>query len=77
TQKLGGNPDKWNDVKQRLALLSDPKWYEQTKYGYCRGDEPVQFVSRVREYYDVLTKIDDLEKSKHTVLALRLRAPAL
>ncbi|MFL6648010.1 MAG: membrane-bound lytic murein transglycosylase MltF [Sulfurifustaceae bacterium] len=77
TQKLGGNPDKWNDVKQRLPLLSEPKWYEQTKYGYCRGYEPVQFVSHVREYYDALTKIDDIEKSKHAVLALRLRAPAI
>lgn len=77
TQKLHGNPDKWNDVKRQLPLLSDPKWYEQTKYGYCRGEEPVQFVNRVREYYEVLTKIDNLEKSKNSVLALRLRAPAL
>jgi membrane-bound lytic murein transglycosylase F len=77
TQKLGGNPDKWNDVKERLPLLADPKWHEQTKYGYARGTEPVLFVNRVRVYYDVLAKLDDENKSKRTVPALKLRAPAI
>ncbi len=77
TEKLGGNPDKWNDVKERLPLLADPKWYARTKYGFCRGDEPVRFVNRVRVYYDVLVKMVDEEKSKHTVQAFKLRAPAI
>ncbi len=77
TQKQGGNPDKWSEVKERLPLLSEPKWYEQAKYGYCRGDEPVRFVNRVRVYYDVLAKIIDEEKAKRAVPALKLRAPAI
>lgn len=77
TQKLGGNPDKWNDVKERLPLLADPQWYEQTKYGFCRGSEPVQFVNRIRVYYDVLVKIDEEERAKRAVHALKLRAPAI
>jgi membrane-bound lytic murein transglycosylase F len=77
TEKLGGNPDKWNDVKERLPLLADPKWYAKTKYGFCRGDEPVRFVNRVRVYYDVLVKMVDEEKSKRTVPAFKLRAPAI
>ena len=77
TQEQGGDPDKWNEVRQRLPLLSDPKWYGHTKYGYARGDEPVRFVRRVRTYYDVLRKIDDKEKARPTTPATKLKAPAL
>lgn len=77
TQKQGGDPDKWNEVRQRLPLLADPKWYVQTKYGYARGDEPVRFVSRVRVYYDVLTKIDDEENAQRATPVTTLKAPAI
>lgn len=77
TQNQGGNPDRWNDVKERLPLLSEPKWYTQTKFGYCRGIEPVRFVNRVRTYYDVLAKVDEEEKTKNLTHALKLKAPAI
>lgn len=54
TQEQGGNPDKWMDVKKRLPLLSQKKWYSKTKYGYARGKEPVRFVENIRNYYDLL-----------------------
>lgn len=54
TQQQGGNPDKWMDVKKRLPLLSQKKWYSQTKHGYARGKEPVRFVENIRNYYDLL-----------------------
>ena len=37
TQKQGADPDKWADVKQRLPLLSQRRWYETTKRGFARG----------------------------------------
>lgn len=77
TQQLGGNPHKWHDVRQRLPLLADPKWHTQAKFGYCRGDEPVRFVDRVRVYHDVLVKMVDEEKAKRAVPALKLHAPAI
>jgi membrane-bound lytic murein transglycosylase F len=77
TQEQGGDPDKWTDVRKRLPLLAEPKWYTRAKYGYARGDEPVRFVSRVRAYYDVLAKIDDEDKARHTTRALKLKAPAI
>lgn len=77
TQRQGGDPDKWNEVRKRLPLLADPKWYVHTKYGFARGDEPVRFVSRVRVYYNVLTKIDNEERARHTTLAIKLKAPAI
>ena len=54
TQKQGGDPDNWLEVKQRLPLLSRKEWYEQTKFGYARGVEPVLFVENVRKYYNTL-----------------------
>lgn len=54
TQRQGGDPDKWIDVKRRLPLLSDPKWSSTTKFGAARGEEPVQYVRSVRSYYDTL-----------------------
>lgn len=54
TEKLGGNPDRWSDIDERLDLLSKEKWYRQTKYGYARGYEARQYVSNIRSYFDTL-----------------------
>lgn len=77
TQEQGGDPDKWNDVRQRLPLLADPKWISRVKYGYARGEETVQFVSRVRVYQDVLMKIDYDEQARRSTPVAKLRAPAI
>lgn len=64
TEKRGGNPDKWMDVKQSLPLLSNKKWYRKTKHGYARGMEPVVYVENIRNYYDLLvwlTENDELQ----------------
>ncbi|MGD9598206.1 MAG: membrane-bound lytic murein transglycosylase MltF [Steroidobacteraceae bacterium] len=54
TQRRGGNPDRWSDVRENLPLLAQEGWYLQAKRGYARGWEPVQFERRVRQYYSVL-----------------------
>jgi len=59
TQKQGGNPDKWSDVKERLPLLQKSRWYKKTKHGYARGSEPVHYVDNIRRYYDVLVWQDE------------------
>ena len=53
-EKIGGNPNRWADVKKALPLLSQEKWYKQTRYGYARGREPVRYVENIRSYYDIL-----------------------
>jgi membrane-bound lytic murein transglycosylase F len=58
TQHQGGDPDKWADVKQRLPLLSQKKWYKTTRHGYARGREPVQYVDNIRGFYDLLKWIN-------------------
>ncbi len=54
TQKNGGNPDLWSDVKNNLPLLAKKQWYTQTRYGYARGGEPVRYIENIRRYYDIL-----------------------
>ncbi|MFB9936185.1 membrane-bound lytic murein transglycosylase MltF [Photobacterium aphoticum] len=51
TKSQGGNPDAWSDVKQRLPLLRQRKYYQHTRYGYARGDEALNYVENIRRYY--------------------------
>jgi membrane-bound lytic murein transglycosylase F len=55
TQRAGGNPDKWVDLKRYLPLLSKPKYYKTVKHGYARGREPVSYVDNIRNYYNILS----------------------
>jgi membrane-bound lytic murein transglycosylase F len=66
TEKQGGDPDRWVEVKDRLPLLKQKKYYKPTKYGYARGDEAVNYVENIRRYYDTLTWMDN--KSKENAL---------
>ncbi|CAH7247114.1 membrane-bound lytic murein transglycosylase F [Vibrio chagasii] len=51
TKAQGGDPDAWGDVKDRLPLLRQKKYYSQTRYGYARGDEARNYVENIRRYY--------------------------
>ncbi len=62
TELLGGDPDRWVEVKERLPLLKQKKYYKYTRYGYARGDEPVNYVENIRRYYDTLTWMDNQTK---------------
>ena len=55
-KELGKNPDLWIDMKEVLPLLSEKKYYKELRYGYARGNEPVQYVTRIRDYDDILVK---------------------
>lgn len=57
TQRRGLDPDRWADVRNSLPLLTQERWYKQTRFGYTRGWEPVQFVDNIRRYYEVLAWI--------------------
>ncbi len=47
------NPDVWDDVKEYLRLKSNPEYYndEVCKYGYCRGEEPINYVDVITTKY--------------------------
>ena len=74
----GAAADKWIDVKKYLPLLSQKKWYQQTRYGYARGREPVRYVENVRSYYDILVWITGKERvPNRRTPALTVDSPAL
>lgn len=85
TQKLGGDPDEWVDVRERLPLLSQPEWHEQTRYGHARGQEPVTFVENIRRYYDILSWVYFLkekqarqkEQGPGSIRQIRIDSPVL
>lgn len=54
TQRDGGNPDLWLDVKQRLPLLSKKEFYKTVRHGFARGREPVDYVENIRNYFELL-----------------------
>ena len=51
---VGKNPDEWTELKEVLPLLSEKVFYEKLKRGYAQGKEPVDYVTRIRNYEDVL-----------------------
>jgi len=64
TQRQGGDPDVWLDVKERLPLLAKKKYYSQTKHGYARGWEPVTYVENIRNYYNILVLHENEEQKR-------------
>ncbi|PMR76712.1 membrane-bound lytic murein transglycosylase MltF [Halomonas endophytica] len=57
-EQLGGDPDRWSDVRDALPLLQKREWHSQTRHGYARGGEPVIYVRNIRRYYEILTYVD-------------------
>jgi membrane-bound lytic murein transglycosylase F len=54
TQELGKDPDSWAEVRLRLPLLAQERWYSRARRGYARGWEPVQFVDRIQRFLRLL-----------------------
>ncbi|MEX0686212.1 MAG: transporter substrate-binding domain-containing protein [Balneolales bacterium] len=54
TEKYGGNPDLWEDVSQYLIKKTEEKYFndEVVYYGYCRGEEPVNYVRNIMYIYN-------------------------
>jgi peptidoglycan lytic transglycosylase F len=63
-KKRGLDNTKWANLKQVLPLLQRAKWHSQTRYGYARGNEAVNYVQNIREYYDILKWKDEKMKIK-------------
>ena len=54
TEKYGGNPQSWEDVSYWLLQKSTQQYSTDpvVKFGFCRGLEPVNYVSLILERYD-------------------------
>jgi membrane-bound lytic murein transglycosylase F len=49
--RVGLDPDRWSGVEEALRMKKDPRWHEMTKYGYCRAEQPIAYVTRVLARY--------------------------
>lgn len=54
TEKYGGDPKRWDDVSYWLLQKSTQQYSADpvVKFGFCRGLEPVTYVSRILERFD-------------------------
>ena len=58
TQRMKLNADSWLDVRKAYLKLRDPEVHESLKYGFARGDEAVQFVENIRNYTDIVIRLE-------------------
>jgi membrane-bound lytic murein transglycosylase F len=71
TQKQNGDPDKWLEVKKSLPLLTQKKWYKQTKHGHSKGNRPVEYVENIRSYYDLLVWLTEENQIEKNVMSVK------
>jgi membrane-bound lytic murein transglycosylase F len=57
-QRKGLSPDKWQDLRLALPGLAQPETYQDLKHGFARGHEAIQFVDNVRNYRDILARLE-------------------
>ena len=50
------DPNSWESLSKTLPLLRFRKYYKKSKYGYCRGTEPVLYIKQIMIYYDILKR---------------------
>lgn len=55
---LKKSPNHWADMKEVLPLLARPEYYKRLKSGRARGGEAVIMVENVRNYYDILVRLE-------------------
>lgn len=53
-KKLNKDPNKWYEMKEVLPLLAQEEFHKDLRYGYARGNEPVRYVMRIRNYQELL-----------------------
>ncbi|WP_018954072.1 membrane-bound lytic murein transglycosylase MltF [Thioalkalivibrio sulfidiphilus] len=53
---LGRDPDRWVEFREVLPLLAQPQYHRNLRFGYARGNEPVEYVRRIRNYEDILVR---------------------
>lgn len=53
-EKMGRNPYSWRHLREVLPLLADPEYAAELEYGPARGYETVDFVERVKSFYNLM-----------------------
>ncbi len=55
--ETGRDPNLWfGNVEQAMLLKKDRKWHKKTRFGFCRADQVIAYVSRIQTRYDVYVR---------------------
>ena len=56
--EMGLDPNRWfGHVEKAMALLSKPEIAKKVRYGYCRCEEPINYVTQIQNRYDHYVQI--------------------
>ena len=58
----GHDPTHWREVAPYLLKLSNHKYAQRARFGYCRGIEPVDYVRHIDERYTGYAQLVPLKK---------------
>jgi membrane-bound lytic murein transglycosylase F len=75
TQRMGMDPNSWADVKKWMPMLNQPGYYETLKYGYARGGEAVILVENIRNYHDMLKRLESDHAQESASFSYKLVEP--
>lgn len=57
-KEMGLEPSQWfGNVEKAMLLLSKRDIAKKARYGYCRCEEPVNYVSQIQNRYDHYVQI--------------------
>jgi membrane-bound lytic murein transglycosylase F len=57
-QEQGLDPNRWfGNVEKAMLMLEKPKYYRRARHGFCRGSEPVKYVSEIQTRYGNYTAV--------------------
>ncbi len=59
------DPNNWEDVSQSLLKLMQRKYYQNARYGFCRGIETVRYVNEIMNRYGTYEAILALSRDQN------------
>lgn len=58
------NPNEWENVSNALLMLMQRRYYQNARYGFARGIEPVQYVKEIMNRYRTYEAIIALSENR-------------
>tara|TARA_R110000868_G_scaffold259361_9_gene517435 strand:- start:33714 stop:35222 length:1509 start_codon:yes stop_codon:yes gene_type:complete len=59
------NPNEWETISESLLKLMQRRYYQNARYGFCRGIETVRYVNEIMNRYNTYQAILALANSKN------------
>ncbi|HET8865234.1 MAG TPA: transporter substrate-binding domain-containing protein [Gracilimonas sp.] len=60
------DPNQWDNVAESLLKLMQRKYYQNARYGFCRGIETVRYVNEIMNRYDTYQTILAYNETKQS-----------